>query len=389
MPLFAAARANAKATGATSPGPAATPSTAVVPAPDPSSALRVIPIRGPDVPSPGPSVMVHTGTPAAVALELAALRSTSSGAAPLHTPTNAAASALGDDLPVPDMQGAEEDVFATGPVVVRRGGVVVGRPHLGVAQAQEGADGRPRRAAPATILTDTENVRWSFPSPVLPRNNYVVRVRSPGAASPSALATTRTFSTPRKAPATLDGVDSPVPTAPVPLQVAPLQFSAASLAVSLVSLFALGQALIGAFMSAYSIFDVITETNRSNSVVVVGFGGVGVMALGALGFRFLQRHQPTLCFVTSVASLFGELACGLAIFYAEYEGALTLIRIVGTAHGVLGLLALLGMLAIVKSRKVAAVNEAKLAGLRGTPAPPQLNKLAQSFRYVACGSVWV
>jgi hypothetical protein len=239
----------------------------------------------------------------------------------------------------------------------------------------------PRAGPLATVITDDDNVKWSFPSPVLARNNYVVRVKPSRATSPSAAASAsvRALPTPRKSVAgSPAGPESPV--APIPLHVEPMVISRASLVISLTSLLALGQALIGAFMSAYSIFDVITETNRSNSVVVVGFGGVGVMALGALGFRFLQTNSPALCFVTSVASLLGELACGLAIYYAEYEGALTLIRIVGTAHGVLGLMALVGLLVMIRSRRVGRVNEAKLAVVRATPTPEPLKKLAQSFR---------
>ena len=79
------------------------------------------------------------------------------------------------------------------------------------------------------------------------------------------------------------------------------------------------------------------------------------MALGALGFRFLQRHQPTLCFVTSVASLFGELPCGLPIFDAQYAGALPLLRFVGPEHWVLALLVLQVILAVVQSSMLVAV----------------------------------
>lgn len=111
------------------------------------------------------------------------------------------------------------------------------------------------------------------------------------------------------------------------------------------------------------------------------------MALGALGFRFLQRNQAGVCFMLGLVSLLGELACGLAIYYVGYDGALLLIRIVGTVHGVLGLLGLLGMLAVLRSRRVGRLAEAKLANIRGEAPPQQLNKLALSFRKLHAESV--
>jgi hypothetical protein len=329
----------------------------------------MIPIRGFDTRPQVPSVMVKDGPGSnldpMVASQLSALRSFR-----LADSTGDRGVAGGDEgaLPVPMIDGTDADLQLRSPVIVRRSGGIVGRPtRLTTVAAME--VGSPHTPTPSSSMGPgaalvADGVTWSFPALTLAHSTRMSAKVLPH----------------RRGPKAVEAAPGPIE----PLTVEPIRFSMESMRVPVVSLFALMQALTGAFMTVYSIFLVITDTNRSGSVAVVGGGGVVVSFLGVLGLRVLRTMNFSLCFTLGTVSLLLEVVCGLVVYFVDFDGALTLIRVVAGAQGLVFLLGVLGTAAILRSKKKAAINKALLARLdMAHPATGSLTVLAQSFRWVA------